>query len=220
MAASVRRVVALAAAAASLAACATPSPEIAAAAERGRAEARYDIEHRRPRRAFVGLELDERSALDPATGLVRFSVGCCKSYERLALCDAYNDAIDRALRDGAFAGATLEKKATDREALAVRFAKASPVTLTPGGPPADAPGGRFRVSAGRGEGRDATALFATDTTTAERTELRFLAGDAVRVAFLDDGTTLAVRDDAARLYATFDLPTALALQVFPDARRE
>ncbi len=82
--------------------------------------------------------------------------------------------------------------------------------------PPDAPGGRFRVEIGPGGAYESTALWSLDRTTGEREELRFLGRDRAVVAFDEAAETLFLRDDAARVYATFDLPSALCLEVFPD----
>ena len=203
-----------------LAGCVSPSPEVIASAQRGHDDARSDIARHRPRVAFIGLVRDDESALDPSTGLTRFSAGCCKSHERIAYCDAYNDEIDAARGRGALAGMTLQRKATTRAAVEARFDAGGATQIRLGGPATTSPGARFRVEIAPGAGRVAVALWSTDAVSGERSELRYLGADEARIAFDGDGSTLFLRDDGARLYATFDLPTALPLQVFPDPPRE
>lgn len=202
-----------------LAACATPAPETLAAARRGRSDAEGDVAFGRPRRAIVGSLRDDESALDTTSGLARFSAGCCKSTERLAYADAYNDVMDAALAAGRLAGRTLEGKATTRAAVESFFAPGAAAEIALGGPAATSPDGRFVVSVGTGYGREGLALWRLDTSTQSSFELRYLGSERVRVAFSADGSTLTLRDDAVRAYATFDLPGALFLQVFPDPPR-
>lgn len=202
-----------------LAGCATPAPETIAAARRGRSDAEGDVTFGRARRAIVGSLRDDEDALDPATGLARFSAGCCKSTERLAYCDAYNDFVDEALAAGRLKGRTLEGRATTREAVEALFASGAGVEVSLAGPAATSPDGRFIVSVGKGYGREGLALWRADLVTSASFELRYLGSETVRVVFSGDGSTLTLRDDAVRAYSTFDLPGALFLQVFPDAPR-
>src|SRR6185436_18790273 len=112
--------IALAAALAGAAGCTIlpVPPELTAAAQRGRDDAERDLARGRPRFAVVGLLSEDDSPLDPKTGLVKFSVGCCKSRERLAYCEAYDDVFAQAGDAGRLRGVTLERKATTRAAVA------------------------------------------------------------------------------------------------------
>jgi hypothetical protein len=208
------------AAALALAACVAPSPSVADAMRRGRDDALRDIESRRPRVAFIGRERPGDGPLDPEAGLVRLSVGCCKTRELLGYRDAYNDAIDEARAAGRLEGMSLAHKATTRAAVEALFAASRPTALASGAPGVESPGARFVVDIGPGAAQVYRALWSTDRTTGVREELRFLGGDRAIVLFSADGTTLLVRDDAARVYATIDLPSRLVLQAFPDAERE
>ena len=196
---------------------ATPS-EIDADA-RGRDDAEADVEARRPYFAFIGMERPEDGPLDAGTGLVRRSVACCKTVERIIYCRAYNDTIDDARRAGRLDGTSLAAKATTRAAMESMFAASRGQALSAGGPGVASPGGRFTVEVAPGRTREYQALWFTDGSTGLRDELRFLGGDAARVFFSKDGTTLFVRDDRSRVYETLDLPTAQLLQVFPDIVR-
>ena len=194
-------------------------PEVVAASHRGHDDADKDIAAHRPRIAFIGLLRDDESALDPETGLTRFSVGCCKTWERIAYCDAYNDTIDESYRAGALAEMTLRRKATTREAVEARFASRRAAEIQLGGPGVDGPDGRFHVEIAPSEARSVSALWSRERSSGERRELRYIGGDHAKVLFDDFGTTLFVRDDVGRLYVTFHLPTALLLEVFPDPER-
>ena len=196
--------------------CASSSTE-RAATERATEDAERDLARGRPRLAIIGLVPDDASALDPATGRVRLSLGCCRTPERIAYCDAYNGVVGAAT--GLYA-ITLEKKATTRAAADAMLAGGDAQAIRLGGAAADAPGGRFRIDVSPGTGRDAIAIWCTDTSADRRDELRYLGSANARIAFSADGTTLFVRDDAARATSTYDLPSALFLQVFPDAPRE
>jgi hypothetical protein len=189
------------------------------AAARGRADAETDVAAGTPHFVYIGMERAEEGPLDPETGLVRRSVACCKTYERIAYCEAYNRAIDAARTAGRLEGTSLAAKATTRAALEAMFAGSAGVALTETGPAAAAPGGRYSVEIALGRTRQNKALWLDDAATGLFDELRFLGGDSARVLFSKDGTTLYVRDDRARVYETIDLPTAQLLQVFPDPER-
>jgi hypothetical protein len=148
---------------------------------------------------------------------VRYSIGCCSTPERIAYRDAYNDIVRAA--PGLY-GMTLERKARTRAVVDAAFAEDGVKEIRLGGPAAESPGGRFRVEIAPGTGRDAVAIWCTDATGVRRDELRYLGSASARVAFGDNGTTLFVRDDAARATSTYDLPSALFLEVFPDPQRE
>ncbi len=196
--------------------CISPSPEAMEAARRGRDDALADVARGRPRTAFIGLQRDDESPLDPKTGRVRFSVGCCKSTERIAYCGAYQDVVDDAVSQGGLSGAALLRKATTRDAVAARFAAGRGVEVGVGGPGIEAPGGRFHVDVAPASGVYGISLWSTDRGDGSREELRRLGADRVVAAFDEKGETLFVRDSAAGVYATFDLLTQLPLQVFPD----
>ncbi len=202
-----------------VAGCATPAPETVAAARRGRSDALGDVTFGRARRAIVGSLRDDEDALDTATGLARFSAGCCKSTERLAYADAYNDAMGDAIAAGRLRGRTLEGRSTTRAAVEALFAAGAGVEVSLTGAGATSPDGRFVVSVGKGYGREGLALWRLDVVTTASYELRYLGSERVRVVFSADGSTLSLRDDAVRAYSTFDLPGALFLQVFPDPPR-
>lgn len=211
---NVRALAAIAVLAAALG-CASPGPEETAAAARAVSDAHADLARGRPRLAVIGLFADDRSALDPATGRVRFSVGCCTTREAIAYRDAYNATVQAAPDLGAL---TLQRKSTSRAAMDAALAGA--ITVRRGGDTAESPGGRFRIEVAPGEGRDAVALWCRETATGRRESLRYLGSDEARVAFGGDGATLFVRDDAVRASFTCDLPTGLFLEVFLDARPE
>lgn len=202
-----------------LAGCVTPAPEAVAAARRGHDDAEGDVAFGRARRAIVGSLRDDESALDVKSGLARFSAGCCKSVERLAYADAYNEVVEEALASGRLKGRTLETRATTREAVAAPFANGGGIEVSLSGASATSPDGRFVVSVGKGYGREGLALWLADSETKSSSELRYLGAERVRVVFSADGATLLLRDDAVRAYSTFDLPGALFLQVFPDPPR-
>ena len=199
--------------------CVATSPGAADAARRGRADAERDLSMWRPRVAVIGVLFGDMSPLDPATGLTKFSAGCCKTPEFLAYSDAYNDTIDAARGAGRLVGMTLEKKAMTREAVAAAFAAGSAAEIRLGGPGVDAPGGRFHLEVAPGTGLSSIALWSSDRATGERSELRYLGSERAQAIFDADGSTLYVRDAAARMFVTFDLPGALLLQVFPDPER-
>lgn len=197
--------------------CASLTPEQVQAARRATEEAQRDVARGRPRLAVVAILPDDASALDPDTGRVKYSIGCCSTPERIAYRDAYNDVV----RDApGLSGMTLERKATTRAVVDAVFAEDGVKEIRLGGPGAEAPGGRFRVEVAPGTGRDAVALWCTDAAGGRREELRYLGAGRALVAFGDKGTTLFVRDDAARATSTYDLPSALFLEVFPDPPRE
>jgi len=198
-----------------LASCVAATPEEMDAARRGRDDARADLARGRPRQAVIGFLRDDESLLEP-TGRVRFSVGCCKSHERIAYCDAYESVMDAARADGRLAGLTLEKKATTRDAVAARFASAPGVEVKMGGPGAPSPDGRFRVEASPASGVYGVALWEIDATTGEKEELRRLGADRASVLFDATNGTLLVHDARVGAFATFDLATALPLQVFSE----
>jgi hypothetical protein len=200
-----------------VAGCVAMTPGELDAARRGREDARIDVERGRPRTAYVGFLLDEDSPLDVDTGFVKFSVGCCKSHERLAYREAYESVVASARRAGRFDGRTLERKATTREAVAARLAAVGGgAEVKMGGPGLESPDGRFHVEAAPASGVYGVALWSTDKGSGGRDELRRLGGDRVVAAFDETGDVLYVRDSAVGAYATFDLPTALPLQVFSD----
>lgn len=213
-----RQLIAALAAALAASACAATAEEIAAG-DRARSDAERDVSAGRARVAFIGTLRDDESALDPECGLVRLSVGCCKSAKTIAYRDAYNDAVDAARRAGRLAGLTFEGRATPRSAIEAAFANGGGTPVRLGDASATSPDGRWTVEVAPSTGRDSLALARTDGATGARGELRYLAREEVRVAFAKDGVTLWMRDDRARLCATFDLPSALLLEVFPDAER-
>jgi hypothetical protein len=200
-----------------LAACASMTPEQAQAAKRATEQAQRDVARGRPRLAVVALLPEDASALDPDTGRVRYSIGCCSTPVLIAYRDAYNDVVRAAPGLHAM---TLQRKAKTRAVVDAAFAEDGVKEIRLGGPGAEAPGGRFRVEVAPGTGRDAIALWCTDAAGKRRDELRYLGAGQARVTFGDDGTTLYVRDDAARATSTYDLPSALFLEVFPDPPRE
>jgi hypothetical protein len=199
------------------ASCAAPTAADLAAARRGADDAARDLARGRPRVAFIGRLTDDASALDPSTGRVRFSAGCCPTSETVAYRDAYDDAVRAA---PGLAAAALAAKATTRAAMDAALAGEDAKEIRLGGPDATSPDGRFRIEIAPGEGRDAIALWCRDASTGGRDELRYLGSERAIVAFGDGGTTLFVRDDAAHASSTYDLPAALFLQVFPDPGRE
>jgi hypothetical protein len=197
-------------------ACVAPSPTVVDAARRGREDAERDVARGRPRLAIIGAVPDDESPLDPESGLVRFSAGCCKSHERMAYVEAYDDVVAAAAKSGRLPTASFLARTTTRPAVAARLASGA-VALEPGRPAIDSPDGRYRVEIGPSGGFATSALWRVDRASGEREELRYLGGE--RAVVVIDGASLLLRDDAAHLYATFDLPTALPLQVFPDAPR-
>jgi hypothetical protein len=210
-----RQLTAAVAAALVAAACAATAEE-RDAAERAHAHAERDLAAGRARVAFIGMLHDDESALDPGTGLVRLSVGCCRSAKTVAYRDAYNDAVAAARREGRLAGLTFENRATPREEVEAAFAVGGGEEVRLGGTPAASPDGRWLVEVSPSEGRDSLALARVERASGVRDEMRWLAREEVRIAFAKDGVTLWVRDDHARLCATYDLPTALLLEAFPD----
>jgi len=199
-----------------LAGCVTQTPQEADAARRGRDDARRDVARGRPRAPVIGTLRDDESPLDLATGFVKFSVGCCNSRERAAYRDAYEDVVDEARADGRLAGRTLARKATTRDAVVARFA-AGGAEVRLGRTTVATADGRYRFEAAPASGVYGVALWEVDVEGGGREELRRLGADFAVVVFDEDGGTLFVRDAAARAYATFDVATALPLQVFPDS---
>jgi hypothetical protein len=200
-----------------VAGCVSQTPQEADAARRGRDDARRDLARGRPRSPVIGTLRDDESPLDLATGRVRFSVGCCNSRERIAYRDAYEDVVDEARAAGRLAGRTLARKATTRDAVAARFAAGVGAEVRLGRTTVASPDGRFRFEAAPASGVYGVALWEVDVEGGGREELRRLGADRAVVVFDEDGGTLFVRDAAARAYVTFDVATALPLQVFPDS---
>ena len=200
------------------AACAATAEERDAAA-RARADAARDLAAGRARVAFIGMLHDDQSALDPETGLVRLSAGCCKSAATIAYCDAYNAAVGQARASGRLAGLTFERRVTPQAAVDAAFANGGGATVRLDEVPLPSPDGRWLLEVSPSEGRPSLALARVDLATGVRDELRYLAREEVRVAFAEDGVTLFVRDDHARISATYDLATALLLEAFPDPDR-
>jgi hypothetical protein len=213
-----RQLTALLAVAALAAACAATAEE-RDAADRARADAARDLAAGRARVAFIGLLHDDQSALDGETGLVRLSAGCCKSAKTIAYCDAYNAAVAEARAAGRLAGLTFESRVTPPAAVRAAFADGGGATVRLGEMPVPSPDGRWVVEVSPSEGRPSLALARVDMASGVRDELRFLGREEVRVAFAEDGVTLWVRDDHARVSTTYDLLTALLLEAFPDADR-
>jgi hypothetical protein len=205
------------AAAALLAGCAAMTPQETDAARRGRDDARRDVARGRLRMPVVGLVPDDESPLDLATGLVKFSVGCCNSREKRAYRDAYQDVVDDARADGRLAGKTLARKATTRDAVASVFASGAGAEIRLGQPGVETSDGRIRIEAAPASGLYGVALWEVDVASGDRDELRRLGADRAVVVVDETSGTLFLRDSAARVYATFDVPTALPLQVFPDS---
>jgi hypothetical protein len=198
-----------------IAGCVAQTPQEADAARRGRDDARRDVARGRPRRAFVGFVRDDESPLDVETGFVKFSVGCCNTRASAAYRAAYQEVVDEAAAAGRLSGAALVAKATTRDAVAARFAGGAGMEVRIGGAGVESPGARFRVEAAPASGVYGVGLWEVDVASGEREELRRLGADRALVVFDADGGSLFVRDAAAGVYATFDLPTALPLQVFP-----
>jgi hypothetical protein len=211
------RTPALCLAALAIAGCVAQTPQEADAARRGRDDARRDVARGRPRRAVVGFVRDDENPLDVETGLVKFSVGCCNTRDAAAYRAAYQEVVDEAVAAGRLAGAALARKATTRDAVAARFADRAGTEVRLGGAGIESPGARFRIEAGPASGVYGVGLWEVDLASGDREELRRLGADRALVVFDEDGGTLFVRDAAAGVFATFDLPTALPLQVFPAA---
>ncbi len=114
----------------------------------------------------------------------------------------------------------LKHKVTTREAVAARFAGEGACPLTLGGPPVESPGARFRIEAAprNNQGDMRPYVFVTDKETGRQHELHWLNPGA-RVAFDHEGTTLLLRDEEFKAYLTFDLPSRLNMQTFPDSNR-
>ena len=72
----------------------------------------------------------------------------------------------------------------------------------------------FRIEAAPASGVYGVGLWEVDVASGDREELRRLGADRVLVVFDAAGESMFVRDAAAGIYATFDLPRALPLQVF------
>jgi hypothetical protein len=185
-------------------------------AQRGRDDAARDLAEGAPRLVWIGIEQPDTSPLDVETGLVRRSVACCRTSDRVAYGDAYNAVVREALDAGRLSGVLLAHKATTRDAVAAAFASQTPVELRTGRAPVASPDGRFLVEVGPAVTTLGEAIFVRESATNRRTELHWVEGPAVRVVFADGGTTLFVRDDAFGAYETFDLPQATLLQVFTD----
>jgi hypothetical protein len=144
------------------------------------------------------------------------SVGCCKSAETIAYRDAYNDAVEEARSRGRLAGLTFEGRAMARADVRAAFAEGGGVLVRLGAEPVASPDGRWLLEVSPGVGRDSLALARVESATLERGEIRYLALEEVRIAFAKDGVTLLLRDDRARVCATYDLVSALPLEAFPD----
>ena len=89
--------------------------------ERGRAEAERDIVAGEPHLIHLGLPPTEASALDPSTGLLRWSARCVVNDEALGFMDGYNDQTMAALGSGRLEPLTLGHKHTTWELVAARF---------------------------------------------------------------------------------------------------
>ncbi|MHC4470615.1 MAG: hypothetical protein ACYTDY_05270 [Planctomycetota bacterium] len=189
--------------------------------ERGRAKAEDDIMAGEPHLTFLGLPSAEASALDPATGLLRWGGGCVVSDERLAFVKGYNDATMDALRSGRLDQLKLGHKHTTWEAVAARFRAEEPVRLGFKAAAIDVPGGRFRLEyAPYDDHPDAVRfIYVTDTRTGRRQRTVNPRAEAIPVLFDHDGTTLLVRDEQFRRYLTIDLPRAAEMQVLADPDR-
>lgn len=207
---------ALALAAALLAAAACSSPE----ADKGREDALRDIENGRAKVLAFGLPNFRYGDMDARTGLPKGSMGCVIEESLWEYAEAYNDEVARALRDGRLEGKTLGHKVTTRAAVEGRFREEQPATLALNGAAIDAPGGRYRVTLEPrriDESDDPTPyLYVEAKATGRAEELMFLGGESATILFDHDGTTLLVRDDVYTTYMTFDLPTRLFMQGFPD----
>jgi hypothetical protein len=201
--------------AATAASCVATAEELEAAGQ-ARAHAERDLAAGRARIAFIGALHDDESALDAESGLVRMSVGCCRSARTEAYRDAYNDAVGAARAAGRLAGLTFERRVTARADVLAVFADGGGVEVRLGADPIASPDGRWLVEVSPSVGRDSLALARVECATRNRGEIRYLAREEVRIAFAKDGVTLLVRDDRARLCATYDLVSALPLEAFPD----
>ena len=193
------------------------SPEATQGAEEGSRGAEGEIADGIPHLLFIGLPSADFSPLDPETGLLRASLGCCLDDRTVATMTAHNDAVLAALRDGRLEGRTFKDRVMTAAEARAPFADGGGALLVLDGAAVAAPAGGFRVSLAPRGGKPGDTPYVSITDGAgRRTEVSYVGGPQARVAFAHGGRTLVLRDDVYTLVRTFDLARALELQVFPD----
>jgi hypothetical protein len=167
-----------------------------AGAAAGRAAAEADIAAGSPCLLTIG-RLGPWTGIDRETGLPRRSIGCVVDDGTLAEVDAYNGAVRAALGEGRLVGMTFEDRWTTREAVATRFGEEGGIPLSIDGPPATAPGGRYRVEFASRDPREVRRpyLSVTDVGSGVRLELVSPGGAKALVLFDLEGRTLLMRDE-------------------------
>jgi hypothetical protein len=158
----------------------------------------------------IGLIRPARGRFDPDTGLFVRSLGCISTGWKRGYESGWNAAVRAAAANGETDSVSLRRKVRTEARVAEEFAAAVKFVLPSDTTPVRAPSGRFEVRS------DETNLMVR-AAGADDWQWSGLSVTNATVVFVDEGTTLIVRegDGASAQFTTVDLPSARALQEWP-----